>query len=655
MEAALHSEGPLLILAGAGSGKTTTLVSRTGVLIDQGHVKANQMAVLTFTNKAARELKHRVERKLGHRSEGLWAGTFHSFGLSILRHYHKEANLEKYFGIVDQSDANAIVKDLLKELKNSAKENFDTDTLLSMLSRWREDNQKKAKLNDEYEIVTEWLLPKYIKKLEHLGVVDFDSLILKPLELMRSNPLIADEVQARYRQIMVDEFQDTNKTQMNLIDMLVKPHRNLTVVGDDDQSIYGWRGAQVANILNFPNVYKGAKVVRLERNYRSSDKILALANFVIEQNEQRHGKKLIPSLSVAATTPELFTFENDDFEVEGVVREIRELLAKGTPPKEVAVLYRSNSQGALVEVELRKQRIPYNISGGMAFFDRKEIKDILSYLRCSLMPNDVAFRRILNTPSRGIGETSIDQISGYAKAHRMSFVKATQSWQGARVNPKSGENIDQFFRFLKGFVPRLLSGPSTPGQNLIALLQELGYKHYLESISRDGLAVMKRWNLIEVFAQVVDKIVLKEGPATREKLYEFLNFMELRDSEDEDKPEEIQLMTLHASKGLEFDAVILLGLDEDILPHKNLGEDIQEERRLFYVGLTRARKHLIITRCKQRKRHGKTSPMTPSRFIMGIPENLMKTYTLGWRPVSEDQRQNLLADLFKKLGTPEAT
>jgi len=650
IDAALHEEGPLLVLAGAGSGKTTTLVSRTGNLIDKGIVKANQMAVLTFTNKAARELKSRVEKKLGTRAKNLWAGTFHSFGLSILRKYHREANLDKYFGIVDQSDANSMIKELLSELKNSAKESFDTEVLLSLISQWRENGQKKAKTTDEYEIVTEWLLPKYLKKLEHLGVVDFDSLILKPLELMQSHSNVLWEIQSQFQQVMVDEFQDTNKTQMKLIDLLVKPHENLAVVGDDDQSIYGWRGAQIANILNFPKTYKNCKVIRLERNYRSSEKILNLANHVIHQNQHRHGKKLIPSSGLSGfNTPELFVFENDDLEVDGVVREIRENLKK-YPAREIAVLYRSNSQGAYLEVELRKQQIPYSITGGTAFFDRKEIKDILSYIRCSLAPNDVAFRRILNTPPRGIGGTSIEQIIEFSKQTKTGFYKACLQWQKAGVNQKTGEKIVEFMDFLKSLVPRLLSG--TPGTQLLEALRELGYQSYLQSNSKDALGFQKRWNLVELFCQVFDKIILKNGKPTRESLFEFLNFMELRDSEEEEKSDEIQLMTLHASKGLEFDSVILMGLDEGIMPHQTLGEDIQEERRLFYVGITRARKSLVLTRSKQRQRHGKMALMTPSRFITGIPSQLLQVHSLGWRPVDENQRQNLLAELFKKLETP---
>lgn len=654
-EAAFHRDGPLLILAGAGSGKTTTLVSRTGVLIDSGHVKSHQMLVLTFTNKAARELKHRVSKKLGSQGEGMWAGTFHSFGLGILRKYHKEAGLEKYFGIIDQNDANAVIKDLLKDLKNSGKEAFDTDTLLSMMGQWREENRFKAKSTDEYEIVTEWLLPKYIKKLENLGVVDFDSLILRPIDLMNSNEKILSEVQDSYRQIQVDEFQDTNKSQMKLIDMISKTHRNLAVVGDDDQSIYGWRGAQVANILNFPKIYRPCKVVKLERNYRSSEKILTLANHVIQQNQTRHGKKLIPSKGVNATdVPELFVFENDDLEVDGVIREVRDLMGKRVPAKEIAVLYRSNMQGAYLEIELRKQQIPYSITGGTAFFDRKEIKDILAYLRCSLKPNDVAFRRILNTPPRGIGDTSIEQISEFGKSTHSGFFKAAQRWQEAGVNPKTGENIDKFLAFLNSLAPRMLSD-GTPGTHLLEALREIGFHDYLLSHSRDELGFQKRWNLVQLFCQVVDKLLLKNGKPTRDSLYEFLNFMELRDSEDEEEEKnQIQLMTLHASKGLEFDSVVLMGLDEDILPHKNLGEDIQEERRLFYVGITRARKTLMITRCKQRQRHGKLAMMTPSRFVTGIPTNLLQLHSLGWRPVSEGQRQNMLADLFKKLEQPAA-
>jgi len=652
-EAALHTDGPLLILAGAGSGKTTVLISRTGIILEKGLALPQEIAVMTFTNKAARELKSRVRSKLGSSAEKIWAGTFHSFGLNIIRKYHKEFGLNKYFGIIDQSDQTSIIKEVLSELRNSGKEAFDTNTLASMLSSWRELGQTKAKSDDEYEIVCEWLLPKYNKKLEHLGVVDFDLLLHYPLQLMKRNSEIKQKIQSQYKYVMVDEFQDTNLTQMQLVDHLVESHKNVAVVGDDDQSIYGWRGACINNILNFPNRYRQCQVVRLERNYRSSPLIIDLANFVISKNTQRHDKKLLPQTQLDQShKPELFVFENEDMECEGVLREIKELQQKGYPASQIAVLYRSNTQGALMEAELRKSQIPYNISGGTGFFDRKEIKDILSYLKCSLHPHEVALRRIINTPARGIGESSLEALHLLAKSNNIAFSKTLLLWREANVNPKAGEQIEAFVHGLKQLKMDLV-GSASPREVLLAYLQNIRYKQYLMDLSKNELGLQKRWAMIEIFCQVMEKSVLKFGPCTIDSLTEFITFMELRDQEDEEEQkEQVQLMTLHASKGLEFDAVILLGLDEDILPHKTLGQDLTEERRLFYVGITRARKHLVLTRAKSRKRHGRLQPMTPSRFITEIPAEKLTIHGLGWRPVNENQRSSMLQALYKKLENP---
>lgn len=653
-EAVKHGDGPMLILAGAGSGKTTVLVSRTGYLIDQHRYDPRRILALTFTNKAARELKERVHIKLGDRAEFLRAGTFHSFGVYLLRLFHKQAGLSKYFGIIDQSDAQSLVKELLKDLRYPGKDSFDVETLLNNISDWREQGQTKVKTlpgqTDEYETVTEWLLPRYIKKLENMGVVDFDSLILKPIELIQQFPEIKAQVAGLFDQIMIDEFQDTNIAQMNLVKELVTSHKNITVVGDDDQSIYGWRGACIQNILDFPKTFHPCKVVKLEQNYRSSQKILTLANTVIQKNQLRHGKVLKPGrLHENPETPELFLYETEDLEVEGIFREINAFLKAGIPPKQIALLYRSNSQGALFEVECRKQKIPYEISGGTGFFDRKEIKDVLAYIRCAQHPNEVSFRRILNTPNRGIGDQTVEALSLYAKTHNVPFHKAAVQWREAQVNEKTGQHIEILFNLLRGLKQNILGGPETPGQRLRLFLLSIGYDKYLDTISKDRLASQKRWNLVDIFCNVMDRILNKMDKTDPKVLMEFANFMELRDSDSEDEKNQIQLMTLHAAKGLEFDAVVLAGLDEDTLPHKSLGEDPSEERRLFYVGITRARKKLIITRSKTRVRHGKSYQTTPSRFIVDLPAELITTYALGWRPVTEDQRKNLLQDLYKKL------
>lgn len=651
-EAALHERGPLLILAGAGSGKTTVLVGRTGQLIETEVAAPSRIAVLTFTNKAARELKQRVGDKLGKRARGVWAGTFHSFGLDLLRKFHREAGLGREFGVLDASDAGAISKELLKDFSYAGKVSYDAERLLSMMSRWREFGQTAAQKDDEYEAAVEWLLPRYLKRLEMLGMVDFDSLILKPIELLKSSEMIRDAICSAFDQVMVDEFQDTNQMQMKMIELLCAPHRNLTVVGDDDQSIYAWRGACVANILDFPKRYSDCKVVRLERNYRCSPSILDLANSIISKNAKRHPKTLRPRDGVEpGDLPELILYENEDEESESVATDVHRWISLGTPKREIALLYRSNSQGAFVEAELRRQNIPYSMTGGTAFFDRKETRDALAYLRCSLRPNEVALRRILNTPSRGIGDKSVETLTAFARSSHLKFYEAVGRWREAGVDERSGAEIEVFLDQLKGLPDRLLKvGPGeTSAQAFLQFFTDLGYKRHIEKMAPNVMVGAKRWRILEVFSGILERY-LEAGGRTEKALRGFVDAMELRDAFEEKKEKEdrVQLMTLHACKGLEFRVVFLMGLEEDLLPHKMLGSDVSEERRLFYVGVTRAKEQLILTRTKKRRRHGKWVDVAPSRFLLELPPGKLREKD-SQVPVREEHRRAMVDELFKKL------
>lgn len=651
-EAVLHDIGPMLVLAGAGSGKTTVLVARAGRLVDEDVVRADELAVLTFTNKAARELKHRVAAKLGNRSQGIFAGTFHSFGVQLLRQYSKEARLPSQFGIVDAADAGAIVKELLLDFRQGDKTKYDTDRLLSVLSTWRERGQRQAEKDDEYEVAVEWVLPLYEKRLEQLGIVDFDGLLLKPLELLE-DPKVGDRIRSRFRQVMVDEFQDTNLLQMRLLNRLVQYHKNLSVVGDDDQSIYGWRGACVANILDFPKYYEGARVVRLERNYRSTPAILNLANAIIAKNEKRHGKVLrAEGKAEEGHLPELFVYGSESEEAESVAAEIHRLIDDGIPKANIAALYRSNTQGAMLEAELRRLSVPYAISGGTGFFDRKEVRDALAFLRTATKPHDVAFRRVLNTPPRGVGDKTYAAIETHADARRTHFSKAVVDWRGAGVDERTGASIEQFLQDLTELRasltrPSLQEAPEPPSKRLLRWLEKIKYREHQERIAGDSLVAAKRWRVVEIFAGILDKFMQFDREPEK-SLQQFLEAMELRDEGDDDRHEKVQLLTLHACKGLEFPHVFLLGVEEDLLPHKRLGQDVTEERRLFYVGVTRARERLYLTRCKIRKKHGRPAPAVPSRFLTEHPEGLWKEYE-GSRPASPESRKQMLAALFKKI------
>jgi DNA helicase-2/ATP-dependent DNA helicase PcrA len=657
-DAVLHTQGPLLILAGAGSGKTTVLVSRTGQILQSEKVKANEICVLTFTTKAARELKHRVGAKVGSSAKDLWTGTFHSFGLKMLRKYHKAACLPQGFGVIDQGDSVEIVKELIANVKNTSKEGFKVDKILSIMNQWRESGRRTPQNPaDEYEVMAQVVLPRYLKRLDLLGVVDFEGLLMKPLELFKNEPSILEEMQNMFKHVMVDEFQDTNMTQFRLVQGLVSGHQNVAVVGDDDQSIYGWRGACVSNILDFPQRFDNCRVIRLERNYRSTPAILAIANEVIAKNTARHGKVLRPDPEAEyGEKPELFVYENDDIESEEVINHIRYFADLGFKHSDIAILYRSNGQGGLLESNLRQAQIPYSLTGGTGFFDRKEAKDMLAYLRCSLSPNEIAFRRIINTPHRGIGETTIEKLEKHAHAIGFKFHVAARNWTKAGVQENIGENIESFFKLLDRLPDEILRQDPTKsvGEALVAKFREMGYREQIAITCKDEQAVQKRWTVLEIFGRVLDSFI-NRGGRDEKTLLEFVDAMELRDigesAEDRDKTPKVQLLTLHACKGLEFPIVIFIGCEEDLIPHRTLGSDIPEERRLFYVGVTRAKQRLILTRAQSRKRFGRFAPVAPSRFLLEIPPQLMTVYETGFRPVGEQQRKNLLADLFKKLDT----
>lgn len=649
-EAVLHNHGPLLILAGAGSGKTTVLVARSGRLISDGIVAPRELCVLTFTNKAARELKSRVEKKLGSKAKGIWAGTFHSFGLQFLKKYHKQAGLIRDFGILDPGDSTSIAKELLKDFHVGEKTAYDGDTLVNLFGEWREKGIRSARNDDEYEIAMEWLFPKLIKRHQTLGMVDFDDLILKPIFLMENFPEIKKEMSETYKHIMVDEFQDTNTSQMKLIRLLCEGHQNIAVVGDDDQSIYGWRGANITNILHFPKNYPGCKVVALERNYRSTPQILHVANAVIEKNEERHKKVLkAANLELTGELPEVLVCDDENDEVEKVTAEIDALSKNGLAHKEIAVLYRSNGQGALLEAELRKQGIPYVMTGGTAFFDRRETRDILAYLRCALRIHEVGLRRIINVPTRGIGETTVDKLSEYSEKHGIGFVSAARRWESAEVDPKAGHAIDALFEMLANLPPRILSkSEGTFGLTLTKVFQEMGYKGYIEKYSPNALVASNRWKLVEIFGRILDKFL--EVDPTEKGLKAFVEAMELRDTINESKEDEdrVELLTLHACKGLEWKAVIFMGVEEDLIPHKMLGTDVSEERRLFYVGVTRAQKKLILTRARKRQRHGKIVDAAPSRFLLEIPTHFIQERTQN-RVFDPAKRRAMLDALYAKL------
>lgn len=489
--------------------------------------------------------------------------------------------------------------------------------------------------------------PRYQRRLRELGVVDFEELLLRPLKMMNDSPELKAKVQKRFDYIMVDEFQDTNSTQMKLVDLLSQTHGNLAVVGDDDQSIYGWRGAEIQNILQFPKRYKQCCVIRLERNYRSSETILKLANEVIANNKMRHGKVLKPGRPNPGQLPELFVFENEENEVDETLRELQNFYKQGYTWRDMAILYRSNSQGGLMEGGLRRMQIPYKLSGGTALFDRKEAKDVLAYLRCMFYPSEVAFRRILNVPARGIGEKTLDEIELIEDGE---FFKKTKQWAQKNLQEKAGQGIIELFEFLQNLKKALVYSSEGAEEILDREMTKLGYRHLVNQSYKDLQAAEGRWLSVVILGRILEGMFKRHG-RTEDTLEMFVDSMELRDVGDDDgdnPPDEVQMMTLHACKGLEFPLVFLLGVEEDLLPHARLGQNTDEERRLFYVGITRAQKHLILSRVQQRKRYGKLQDVAPSRFLLEVDSKLY-TEMIGARPLAEGQKTQMLADLLKKL------
>lgn len=652
VQAVLHNEGPLLILAGAGSGKTTVLVSRTGRLISEKVVSPQNMTVLTFTNKAARELKTRVGKKIGEDAAAIWTGTFHGFGLQILKTFPKEVGLDPHFGILDSSDSSSLVREILKETRSGAKAAFDPDRLLTIINAKR-SRQAYAKVEDEYEDMAEVLKEKYEKKLKLLNVVDFESLLLLPLELMKQNAEARARIQKRAHFLMVDEFQDTNFVQMEWIRQMLGPELNIAVVGDDDQSIYGWRGAVIANILDFPKEFKGCRVIELNRNYRSNEPIVKLANQAIQFNEKRHGKVLKSQREFTRKDlPEVFVFENENEEALGIVREIQDQIRLGKKPGEIAVLYRSNSQGAFIEGELRKNRIQYQITGGTSIFERKEAKDVMAYLEQSLRPHDLGLKRILNVPSRGLGDVALEKLVEHTKKNQQTMKKTLQDVASVGLQPQAQESVREFLEALKNLPPKILNATHEPGSVTQAwkkYFEEIGYYQYLQKDSTKLETAQSRWIRVEIVGRILENHLMGNG-FSNESLKEFIEKIILRSNdEDEDRSQMVQLMTLHASKGLEFPIVILAGLEEDLLPHRTLGGHIEEERRLFYVGVTRAQEHLMMTRCRMRQRYGQLRPVSASRFLVQLDPALYLEHEHGVRPWKAEERASLVGQFLKKL------
>jgi DNA helicase-2/ATP-dependent DNA helicase PcrA len=618
--------GPLLVLAGAGTGKTRVITFRIARLIQNGTLPHRILAV-TFTNKAAREMRERAQKLLGRRKRGdkpPEISTFHSLCVRVLRRHARLLGYPEEFTIYDRGDQETLARNALRDVR-VGHETLKPADLLSYVGNWksqgvRADAAFDAAGKDKQQLAA-MAYGKYQAALKSAGAMDFDDLLLCTEELFSKHPEARYAEASRFDHLLIDEYQDTNGLQYRIVKALADRHRNLCVVGDDDQSIYGWRGAEVTHILSFQNDWPEAKVVRLEDNYRSKAPILELANTLIAHNSTRHKKVLRPSRD-GGIPPKIVRFDNETAEAEEVVRDIRQRLDVTDGPRtaasDIAILFRTNEQPRAFELELRRAKVPYVLVGGMSFYDRKEVRDVMSYLRVIANPNDeVSLLRIINVPSRGIGAGTIEALL----EHAVSAGKPL--WQVlpdalAEVPTLTAQRIAEFCRLVDHYRGKMTEQPLS--EMMKDLLEKVDYKSELTRAYKTPADVEARWATVE---ELINSAALYTERAENPSLLGFLEEATLadRDDFDDDKKERhaLTLMTLHSAKGLEFPHVYLVGMEEGLLPHQRSiidGRSIEEERRLCYVGVTRAQDTLVLSFCRERMKWGKPRPSIPSRFLM---------------------------------------
>jgi DNA helicase-2/ATP-dependent DNA helicase PcrA len=617
--------GPLLVLAGAGTGKTRVVTFRVAKLIETG-ISPERILAVTFTNKAAREMKERVGKKLGNRYETRPViSTFHSYCVRILRRRIGLLGFPNLFSIYNTGDQEAAARQVLRDIKAS-KGNIKPSDFLRRISRWKSAGVRaEDALNHLEDDASDYVMAiayrRYQELLKTLGAIDFDDILLLTEEIFHRFPETLRAESNLFDHLLVDEYQDTNLCQYRIIKALALPHRNICVVGDDDQSIYSWRGAEVTHILNFKKDWPDAKVIRLETNYRSTKQILDWANRVIAFNRERHPKKL-RALSEGA--PPLFQmFKDSEEEAARVVGHIaKRIKTAGRKPSDFAVLFRTNEQVRAFEMEFRRSKIPYNVVGSQSFFDRKEVKDIMAYLKTIGRPqDDISLLRIINTPARGIGATTIRKMTASAVTTKKSLWETMKDLSSQGIEPRSAKAIEMFRSFIQAWRGRLHQ--SFTVENLTEFVEKTEYRREIEHLYPDPGDQQARWNAVGEVISAAGAF-LKENP--KGTLIDFLCETSLGepafDSEKEKQlgSNRVMLLTYHAAKGLEFHEVYMVGMEEGILPHKRsvAGMDessIAEERRLCYVGMTRAQKRLVLSMALGRMKWGKMRPSLPSRFV----------------------------------------
>jgi len=618
------TEGPLLVLAGAGTGKTRVLTTRLANILLSGRAAPHNILAVTFTNKAAKEMQHRVEELVGASAAGMWLGTFHGLGARMLRMHPEPAGLRPNFNIIDSDDQKRICDELLKEY-NIDSTQFPARLVVGIISRFKDNalTPDKLSMDDAQNIngMAKQIYTAYQARLEALNVADFGDLLLKSLMLLKERPDILARYHQQIKYILVDEYQDTNAVQYLWLRLLTTTHKNICVVGDDDQSIYGWRGAKVENILRFEKDYDNAKVIRLEQNYRSTSKILAAASGVISHNKTRHGKELWTA-DTGGNQIEVHPLMSDLDEARLVADRAQKAPNEGNLYADNAVLVRMAAQTRTFEEAFIKAGLPYVIVGGLKFYDRKEIRDAIAYVRLIANPqDDLAFQRVVNVPKRGIGDASLQILTTESRNHNIPLTEATQNAIAAQILPKkAASSLGLFTDMLHHW--RKLAEDLTPDRLVEKVLEESGYAEMLRT-SKDADAKTRLENLKELIRALQDYADLTS----------FLEHVSLvMDGEDKNE-DAVRLMTIHAAKGLEFDTVFLPGFEEGVFPHQRaMNEEgvkgVEEERRLAYVAITRAKRQLIISYAASRRMYGQFIPGSPSRFLEEIPEDCLNTLAM---------------------------
>ena len=647
-----YIDGPLLVLAGAGSGKTSVITQKIAYLVEHCDIPARNIAAVTFTNKAAREMKARVSNLLSApRSKGLTVSTFHNLGLTIIRTEIKTLGFKSGFSILDQEDCRNLLKELL--VRHSELDDKLIDTVQNTISNWKnallEPGNATSVANSTGEQSIAMLYERYQRALKAYNAVDFDDLIMTPVMLFRQHPEVLAKWQRRIRYLLVDEYQDTNLAQYELVKTLVNEKQALTVVGDDDQSIYAWRGARPENLMQLQEDFPSLEIVKLEQNYRSTGRILGAANKLIDNNPHLIPKTLWSELGPGDPL-RFITSENEDTECERVVNEIIDMrLKRRCKYSDFAVLYRGNYQAKLVEIKLQTQSIPYEITGGQSFYSKTEIKDVMAYLRLVInTDDDNALLRIINTPRRQIGPTTLERLGDYANKRGLSMYAAIDEVALSASMPANNlERLKAFKSWITGVQKNIYSGnPIAAVNEMLSDADYLGWLH--QNASSDPVA-QKRWDNVNfLLAQLTQALKTdqqdepnKNGDSAIENAISKLILRDILDREQEESADDkVQLLTLHAAKGLEFLHVFMIGMEEGILPHKNSvdGGQIEEERRLAYVGITRAQRTLTMTSARQRTQFGETSSTTPSRFIDELPEDDLIRIGAGIEASEEDNQ-----------------